>query len=123
MIFAIENQNADEIARKIQKFYVPNKSDINFAERAMQYVHLFGDGFFNFDIHETVRLQRSFSPVYFYLQNNTDIPDFHEIYVAISWKRPFWLDVAWALLKSFLKDKILGVPPKFYGVNHAADAL
>ncbi|CAG7720705.1 unnamed protein product, partial [Allacma fusca] len=22
-----------------------------------------------------------------------------------------------------LKDKILGVPPKFYGVNHAADAL
>ncbi|CAG7648949.1 unnamed protein product, partial [Allacma fusca] len=51
-IFAIENPNVAEIAKKIQKFYVPDETNINFAERAMQYVHLFGDGFFNFDIHE-----------------------------------------------------------------------
>jgi carboxylesterase type B len=109
LVFGIENLNVGEIADKIHNFYLPRDANVDLDEKIRRYVDMLGDGFFNYDIHETVRNQRKFSPVYYYLNNNTNIP-------YIDWFLP-------EIPGELEQENIVGTVPPYYGVDHAADSI
>jgi hypothetical protein len=123
VIFTIENTNADEIVRKIHDFYLPKDANADLDEKIRKYVDMLGDGFFHFDIRETVRNQRKFSPVYYYICNKTDIPDFLWVFTELTGKLPIIVEAGWYLLKSYVKENVFGITPPFHGVGHMADGV
>ncbi|CAG7785358.1 unnamed protein product, partial [Allacma fusca] len=114
------------IAQKIQNFYVSDteRDTSNKMEKFEKYTQLLTDSWFAFDTREAILHQMKLSPVYFYMYNKTDLPMSYTNYnIAITGRRPFWIDDWLYSIKKFIRQTVLRLDPPYYGVDHCSDGL
>ncbi|CAG7722709.1 unnamed protein product [Allacma fusca] len=119
----LTTHNRSRVAKSIKDFYFPPNKTMTYNDKLEGFKNLFGDCFFNFDVHRGADIQRRFSPVYLYFYNirggpslTSGLTNYKDVFHPL-------VDYGLSFAIMYFKEILLGIPREDTAVGHFDDMM